>query len=183
MYGMYNAPKTWNPIIINFHYYYLLGKDAWNAPHFWDKIRIWFMPTGWRPRGLPEKPSEPEMTPENQVRYTSVMYKGAKPYLISQVVFGLYFAMIIMNINNGWSVVERFLGAISLWHMVFNWAGILESKKWVIPSEIIRILCAAAILLSFTGWYQNILIVALVSLIALIQMVWCVYFFRGGKRL
>lgn len=182
VYGMYNAPKTWNPIFINFHYYFVLLKDAWNAPHFADKFRIWFMPTGWRPKGLPQRVYE-EMTLENHVRYSSIMFRGAKPYLISQIIFGLYFAMIIMNINNGWTVTERFLGAISLWHMVFNWAGILESKKWVIPSEIIRILMAAAILLSFTGWYQNIIVVLSISLISILHIFWCMYFFRPGNEL
>lgn len=181
LYGMYNPPKTWNPIVINFHYYYILAKDAWNAPYFIDKIRIWFMPTGWRPRGLPEKPSEGELTSENQVRYSSIMYKGSKPYLISQVVFGLYFAMIIMNIKNGWSPVERLLGALSLWHMVFNWAGILESKKWIIPSEVIRIVLATAILLSFTGWYQTTYMIVIISCVAILQIIWCLVFFRPGN--
>lgn len=49
VYGITRAVKTWNPIKINFQHLWLLMLDAWRASSFWDKLRIWFMPTGWRP--------------------------------------------------------------------------------------------------------------------------------------
>ena len=47
--------RTWNPIKINFLHAWLLLKDAWRAQNGWDKFRIWFMPTGWRPADVAEK--------------------------------------------------------------------------------------------------------------------------------
>jgi sterol desaturase/sphingolipid hydroxylase (fatty acid hydroxylase superfamily) len=55
IYGITRPAKTWNPFIINFQHLFLIAKDAWRAPKLWDKIRIWFMPTGWRPAGFEEK--------------------------------------------------------------------------------------------------------------------------------
>jgi hypothetical protein len=40
-----------------------LTKDAYRANSYWDKIRIWFMPTGWRPLDVAEK--FPVITIEN----------------------------------------------------------------------------------------------------------------------
>lgn len=177
VYGMYNAPKTWNPIVINFHYYRILALDAWNAPYFWDKIRIWFMPTGWRPRGLPQK-EYTEMTPENHQPYRSVMYRGAKPYLVAQVIFGLYFVMIIMSAHSPWSAAERWMGAGILWWMVFNWAGIMESKRWAMWSEMLRLICTAAALLIFHEWYRMPVAMAPVVALTLTCMTWCLVFFR-----
>ena len=34
---------------------WLMIKDAWNTKSFKDKLRIWFMPTGWRPADVAEK--------------------------------------------------------------------------------------------------------------------------------
>lgn len=48
-YGVTRPVRTWNPIKINFMHLWLLIKDAWYAQSWWDKIRIWFMPLGWRP--------------------------------------------------------------------------------------------------------------------------------------
>ncbi len=49
VYGITRPANTWNPIKINFQHLWLLIKDAWHAMHWRDKLRIWFMPTGWRP--------------------------------------------------------------------------------------------------------------------------------------
>lgn len=49
IYGITRPASTWNPIKINFQHLILLIKDAWRTNNFKDKLRIWFMPTGWRP--------------------------------------------------------------------------------------------------------------------------------------
>jgi sterol desaturase/sphingolipid hydroxylase (fatty acid hydroxylase superfamily) len=49
VYGITRPVETWNPIRINFLHLWLLIKDAWRTHNIWDKFRIWFMPTGWRP--------------------------------------------------------------------------------------------------------------------------------------
>ncbi len=55
VYGVKRATRTWNPILINFHHLSLLVADAWRASSWKDKLRIWFMPTGWRPEDVNEK--------------------------------------------------------------------------------------------------------------------------------
>ncbi|MEM9391118.1 MAG: sterol desaturase family protein [Bacteroidota bacterium] len=55
VYGVKRPVKTWNPIIINFLHLWQLIKDAWHTANYWDKFRIWFMPTGWRPLDLRDK--------------------------------------------------------------------------------------------------------------------------------
>lgn len=49
VYGVKRPVKTWNPVTINFMHLWQLIVDAWRAKSYWDKLRIWFMPTGWRP--------------------------------------------------------------------------------------------------------------------------------------
>ena len=49
VYGLTRPVRTWNPIKINFIHMGLLFRDAWNTKSIKDKLRIWLMPTGWRP--------------------------------------------------------------------------------------------------------------------------------------
>ncbi|SDA89777.1 Sterol desaturase/sphingolipid hydroxylase, fatty acid hydroxylase superfamily [Algoriphagus alkaliphilus] len=49
VYGVTRPVQTWNPIKINFMHLWLLIKDAWRAEKWVDKLKIWFMPLGWRP--------------------------------------------------------------------------------------------------------------------------------------
>lgn len=55
VYGITRPVRTWNPIKINFMHLGLLVKDAWHTQNLKDKVRIWFMPTGWRPADVAEK--------------------------------------------------------------------------------------------------------------------------------
>ncbi|MCS6928753.1 MAG: sterol desaturase family protein [Saprospiraceae bacterium] len=49
VYGVKRPVRTWNPFKINFQHFWLLLSDAWRTRSWWDKLRLWFMPTGWRP--------------------------------------------------------------------------------------------------------------------------------------
>jgi sterol desaturase/sphingolipid hydroxylase (fatty acid hydroxylase superfamily) len=49
VYGITRPVSTWNPIKINFQHLWLLIKDALQTTNLRDKLRIWLMPTGWRP--------------------------------------------------------------------------------------------------------------------------------------
>ena len=49
VYGVKRPVHTWNPFLIGLQHVWLLIRDAWRTSNVWDKIRIWFMPTGWRP--------------------------------------------------------------------------------------------------------------------------------------
>lgn len=55
VYGVTRPVRTWNPIKINFQHFWLLLQDAWRTRRWWDKLRIWLMPTGWRPDDVREK--------------------------------------------------------------------------------------------------------------------------------
>ena len=55
VYGVKRPVRTWNPFKINFQHFWLMFTDAWRTQSWWDKLRIWFMPTGWRPADVAEQ--------------------------------------------------------------------------------------------------------------------------------
>ena len=49
-------------------------KDAWHAERYFDKVRIWFMPTGWRPADVKEKfPLLEISNPAKQLKYNTIL--------------------------------------------------------------------------------------------------------------
>jgi alkylglycerol monooxygenase len=177
VYGMYNPPQSWNPITINFHYYKTLWQDAVAAPFWLDKFKLWFMPLGWRPRGLPQKPPIVEVTPQNQVRFQTVMFDHAKPYLVLHAILGIVLMMMVIKGDSAWDVTERWLGAALLWHQIINWSGIMESKPWLFVSESIRIVLTAVAFTKFSElqtWQSQLIIV-----LSIASLVWCLKYFRS----
>ncbi len=178
VYGMYNHPNTSNPIAINFHYYRLLWKDAVATKSWWDKIRLWFMPLGWRPADLPPKPRQPEMTVENPQHYSCVPYSHSKLYLILSTVFGAALMLLIISANSPWSVVEKIIGSILLWHLIINWGGILDARKWVFLSEMIRIPITVTAIIIFSHLIDKPVYFTALIVYHLFCLYWTARFFR-----
>lgn len=55
VYGVKRPVRTWNPFLINFKHMWLIISDAWTTRNWKDKLRIWYMPTGWRPEDVKTK--------------------------------------------------------------------------------------------------------------------------------
>jgi alkylglycerol monooxygenase len=55
IYGVRRPLHSLNPLWANVYVWWYLIKDAWHAKSWWDKCRIWFMPTGWRPADVEEQ--------------------------------------------------------------------------------------------------------------------------------
>ena len=80
VYGILRPAKTWNPILINFKHLWQLIQDAYHTENIWDKVRIWFMPTGWRPEDV--KLKFPIYIIENPQEYKKISYCSFKPFFI-----------------------------------------------------------------------------------------------------
>ncbi|MDA9242041.1 sterol desaturase family protein, partial [Flavobacteriaceae bacterium] len=71
VYGVLKPVNTWNPLLINFQHAFNVIQDAYNTSSFKDKLRIWFMPTGWRPSDIIEKFPRPITTDHfNREKYS-----------------------------------------------------------------------------------------------------------------
>jgi alkylglycerol monooxygenase len=49
IFGVTTPLRSWNPLWANVQFYAQLLQDARRTRSWRDKLRIWFMPTGWRP--------------------------------------------------------------------------------------------------------------------------------------
>ncbi|PWJ38590.1 sterol desaturase family protein [Sediminitomix flava] len=161
-YGVTHPPRTWNPIHINFQFWAQLWNDAKATDYWWDKIRIWFMPVGWRPRDLEAYPNNGRIgyNKEEQVKYESNPMANSKNYLISQVAVGVAFLYFTINLQLPLLYWHRILLSVGIFGMIISWGGILESKSWASPIEILRLLfmaISAIFVLDFTGIssYEN----------------------------
>lgn len=177
VYGIYDHPESWNPISINFHFYKILWKFAVATPFWWDKVRVWFMPAGWRPRGVPEKEFI-EITQENQSRFRPPMFANAKLYLVLQVILGITLMMGVISNLYGWSITAKWIAAFLLWWKIINWSGILEAKKWLWTSELLRIPATTFAVLIFGGFAEPSALTFGIIAVALFSVFWTIWFFR-----
>jgi sterol desaturase/sphingolipid hydroxylase (fatty acid hydroxylase superfamily) len=186
-YGLTHPPRTWDPIYVNFQFWKQLWEDAVAAPRIWDKFRLWFMPLGWRPPGLPqpEKGKRIGYTKAEQVKYQSTQFKGLKPYLLLQIVVGLGVLMMTINLKLDISVGARVLLSGGIFLMIISWGGLLQAKTWAIALEIFRLLFMAVSVVAvlklsglavLTGWPTVV-----AGLIAGVSILYASFNFRAGN--
>lgn len=163
-YGITHPPRTWDPIFINFQYWKQLWDDAVAAPYWWDKIRLWFMPLGWRPRGLRTEADVKKRigyTRAEQIKYVSKQFKNIKPYILVQIGVGLAFLMVTINLSLPLDYIHRGILSLGIFMMIISWGGLLQAKSWALTLEVVRLLFMgislvlilnAAGIASWTSW-------------------------------
>lgn len=139
VYGITKPLHSWNPLWANYHVWYELGREAWYAPYWWDKIRIWFMPLGWVPRGLPAKPDPPEVDAATVIKYDMnppkyLMWYALFHFAIATMV-GLYFLIQAEHTP----VIELWDPIALLMFTLLTVGGILELRPWTPQLETIRL--------------------------------------------
>ena len=147
-YGVTHPPSTWDPLDVNFQFWRQLFSDAWHTSNWFDKLRIWFMPTGWRPADVRD-----EVVPERigyglseQVKFTSEPYPNMTGYLIAQVMLGMGYMYVAINMEWPLSALDRVIMSLGLFLMITSWGGILQARKLALPLEIFRTVYMASTL-------------------------------------
>ncbi len=151
-YGVLDPTRSWNPLYINFQHWIKLVRLTRATPYWSEKIKLWFMPPAYVPRGLAQSDTAEAagMTREEQIRYRSEMFPGAKAYLIVHMIAGLGFMVFVIDGKSPLSGLEKFGFSLLIWAMVVAWSGILESRAWAAPLEIGRLtLMVAALFFAF----------------------------------
>ena len=151
VYGTLKPAQTWNPVIINFKVLWQLIKDAWHTERILDKLRIWFMPTGWRPADVKEKYPLQEVTnPEKQIKY-----KTKNSVLLVANSWGqLNITIILMfhmfTIIPSFSATMNYLYAIMLIVNVFSFTSTLDHRTYALVAESVKLSLGFSLL-----YFQN----------------------------
>lgn len=179
VYGLTKPLKSWNPFWANLHMWAELAHDAWLAPHWFDKLRIWFMPLGWTPRGMEPKPRAQPITPRTQVKYHTRLPAGLNLYVLAQFV-----AALVLGTSVTLLAEERPLSALAWPALFVFWSltmfgGIFERRRWALFLEFARLgaLIPVLVLLDTSGQWKNVIVIA-GGLWSVASLAWLVYYRR-----
>jgi sterol desaturase/sphingolipid hydroxylase (fatty acid hydroxylase superfamily) len=146
IYGLTKPLNSWNPLWANLHVWRDLCRDAWLAPRWIDKLRIWFMPQGWRPEGLPTNSIAPAAVHQTAIRYDTQLPRGLNAYALAHFVGVLAMTGVLMAPGTSQPRGGFFvLAALVLWALL-NIGGIFDHHRWALLSEILRLPVTAAAL-------------------------------------
>ncbi|MEP6749283.1 MAG: sterol desaturase, partial [Bacteroidota bacterium] len=145
---------TWNPVKINFVHVWLLAKDAWHTKSWKDKLRIWWMPTGWRPADVVETyPVYKIDDVYNFDKYVvNISKKLATWVWIQMVVLLLFVSYLFGNIVTiGSPAMFLYGGYIFLF--VYAFTELMDANRYALGWEIAKTVFGIALLFYTGEWF------------------------------
>lgn len=139
-YGVLKPALTYNPLWINFQHLYNLAFDAWYAKSWMDKMRIWFMPTGWRPADVAARFDRSII----EDVYTYQKYHPKETSSRKIIVFTQFLLAIglLLYFFSQFSKMEtdtQLLTGGLVFLMVMGYSSLMDGSKWALFFEGIRL--------------------------------------------
>ena len=139
VYGTLRPVSTWNPIIINYKHIWQIIKDTWHTKSYLNKIKVWFMPTGWRPDDVKQRfPLKEVKNPYKQIKYAiqnppKLIVWTWVQYIITSILMFHFF--IIMESQ---STMLNYIYAVFLIVNIFSFTAILDNQKYIMIVESLK---------------------------------------------
>ena len=151
VYGVLRPVSTWNPLVINFKHIFQLFKDAWNTKFIIDKVKIWFMPTGWRPSDLDKKsPLKYISDPLKLVKYKTNNSNVKLFWIWTQYFLGfimMFHLFLIMDVDK--ILLNDYVYALFIMVHIFSYTSALDKSNLSIYSEMLKIILGLVVLVLF----------------------------------
>ena len=139
-YGVLKPALTYNPLWINFQHLYNLAFDAWYAKSWMDKMRIWFMPTGWRPADVAARFDRSII--EDVYAYQKYHPKetsSRKIIVFTQFLLAIGLLLYFFSQFSKMETDTQLLTGGLVFLMVMGYSSLMDGSKWALFFEGIRL--------------------------------------------
>tara|TARA_Y100001970_G_scaffold191249_1_gene232557 strand:- start:279 stop:1532 length:1254 start_codon:yes stop_codon:yes gene_type:complete len=184
VYGILRPAKTWNPILINFQHLWQLIQDAYYTKSFWDKVRIWFMPTGWRPEDVKLKyPIHSIENVQERKKYHTNLSVLLVAWSYIQQTIGVIFMLHFFSILHQQDQVLNYCYGIFIMIHIFSFTSAMDQNKFFIIAELIKLVFSISLvyLQDFTWFGLDGLNIYLIFFYMITSMIIASYFFKKEK--
>lgn len=154
VYGIKKPARTWNPILINFQHLWLLVQDAWHAHRWQDKMKIWIMPTGWRPEDVIQRyPVKIIEDPAELVKYDTGLSQPLLLWSWAQFFITSALAIYLFNQIAAIGAPGIFLYGLFVFVSVYGFASLMDKNPRAILYESIRMLLGLILIAWHGDWF------------------------------
>jgi sterol desaturase/sphingolipid hydroxylase (fatty acid hydroxylase superfamily) len=166
VYGVTRPVRTWNPIKINFMHLWLLIKDAWHAQSWWDKLRIWFMPLGWRPEDVAKQYAVYKI---NDVYHFEKYDSHVSSSLVAWCWFQMFVLLLLISYLFGniakIGAPDMFVYGAFVFLTVYAYTELLDKNRFAWGWELLKNLLGVYIIVQSGDWFGLSMYIPAVKLI------------------
>ena len=139
IFGVTTPLASWSPLWANWQFYGQLLTDARRTERWWDKLRIWFMPTGWRPADVTAKypMSKPDLSQFE--KFEVALPLRQQVYIALQFVAYVALGSYLLNLGESLPPQALILGWGYMALGLFVLGAGLENRPWALKLEWLRL--------------------------------------------
>ena len=157
IFGVRRPVRTWNPFLINTQHVWLIIKDTIRTKNILDKIRVWYKPTGWRPKDMEEKYPVDYLKANDVYSFEKYNPSYSKVFQIwSQIHLTTMFVLmgfLFFNIKNIQSNNQYIYYGLFLLFSIFSYTTLMDKKRLGVITECINLLIVSYIVFSTQDWF------------------------------
>ncbi|AZD63674.1 C-5 sterol desaturase [Pseudomonas chlororaphis subsp. aurantiaca] len=139
IFGVTTPLASWNPVWANLQFYAQLLDDARRAERVWDKLRIWFMRTGWRPADVAAQYPLRKSDLSQFRKFEVPLDTRQQAYVVLQFAVYAAFGSYLMNLGDSLPVAALVLGWSAMAFGLFVLGVALENRPWALKMELLRL--------------------------------------------
>ena len=156
VFGTLKPVRTWNPVLINFIHLWGLTQDAWNTRKWNDKLKLWFMPTGWRPSDVSLKfPKQIVTDVYNQKKYSPQYTFNHKLMTVFQFMCINIMSFLFLYNFSDIDLFSRIAYVFLIFITIFGFTSLMDGHNWALVFEISRSIIGLIIIIYLS---QNIML-------------------------
>ena len=156
VFGTLKPVRTWNPVLINFIHLWGLTQDAWNTRKWNDKLKLWFMPTGWRPSDVSLKfPKQIVTDVYNQKKYSPQYTFKHKLMTVFQFMCINIMSFLFLYNFSDIDLFSRIAYVFLIFITIFGFTSLMDGHNWALVFEISRSIIGLIIIIYFS---QNLIL-------------------------
>jgi len=156
VFGTLKPVRTWNPVLINFIHLWGLTQDAWNTRKWNDKLKLWFMPTGWRPSDVSLKfPKQIVTDVYNQKKYSPQYTFNHKLMTVFQFMCINIMSFLFLYNFSDIDLFSQIAYVFLIFSTIFGFTSMMDGYKWGFVFEISRSIIGLIIIIYLS---QNIML-------------------------
>jgi sterol desaturase/sphingolipid hydroxylase (fatty acid hydroxylase superfamily) len=125
VYGTRSPLRSFNPLWSNLEVYAALARDSWHARRWADKLKVWFMPPGWRPADVAQRFPRPPFDMRRVERFDPPMGPAQRALALLLFITLLGGVLVLLWTAHTLSRAELAAGAVAvlaaLW--LLGWLG------------------------------------------------------------
>lgn len=173
VYGVKRPVQTWNVFWINFQHLWLMVKDAWHAKSWGDKLKIWFMPTGWRPQDVQALyPLKEVNDPYNLLKYNKENAAGSRWWPWMQLILTLAMLFHFFSQIEEFSYTALLIYGVFIMLNIFSYGTLMDGHYLSYLGEAGKIGIITWAYFTMGSWYGLPVMLAVIYAAISLFMVW-----------